>query len=206
MGAFETISLSDAGGGGAEAAAARAAPPAPAPAVSSASCAASKLLPQRLAAPSAPQRAAASTLRFYLDGSPLPPPPAAAAEEEPAAAPGGGPEAPGAGAGMCDVSLRDILRTDGDPESLGYTLAEAATLSRSAMPQQRAAAAGLLGNVLRRAHAGIAAAQAAAPGLSWAEARAPARTARLPRVARPGARAEADLSHGHSSPALSAHR
>lgn len=86
----------------------------------------------------------------------------------------GGPAAPGGAADgeeMCEVSLRDIIRTDGDPDALGYTLSEATTLTRSAMPQQRAAALGLIANVFRRAHVGIAAAQAAVPGVSWAEAR-----------------------------------
>lgn len=160
--AFETVDLNAEDGGSEEAARQRRQQP---PKLSPVACASVQLQPPR---PSKSGNAA--SVRFRLDGSAFGLPPAEFHGDE------GGPAEPQGGASsegveMCEVALRDIIRTDGDPDAIGYTLTEAMTLSRSAMPQQRAAAMGLIANVLRRAHIGIAGAQEAAPGVTWAEAR-----------------------------------
>lgn len=141
------------------------------PALSPVSCQAQQQLQRQLAPPQAGGGHPAAVLRFHLNGTVAPPP--ARAEGVGAAAGSSEPQQEGGSTAgdVCEVALRDILRTDGDPDALGYTLADATTLARSAVSQQRAAALGLVANVLRRAHLGLASAQLAAPGVPWAEAR-----------------------------------
>ncbi|KAH9323458.1 hypothetical protein KI387_018097, partial [Taxus chinensis] len=50
-----------------------------------------------------------------------------------------------------NVAERDILRTEGDPASAGYTIKEAAALVRSVVPGQRAIALQLIAAVLDKA-------------------------------------------------------
>ncbi|KAI4367245.1 hypothetical protein MLD38_023007 [Melastoma candidum] len=50
-----------------------------------------------------------------------------------------------------DVAERDLLRTEGDPGALGYTIREAVALTRSVVPAQRALALHLLASVLAKA-------------------------------------------------------
>ena len=72
------------------------------------------------------------------------------------------------------ASSRDPLRTDGEPDGAGYSLHEAATLARSAVPAQRTAALRLLAGALGHIPRGMAAACTSAPmaapadGVSWA--------------------------------------
>ncbi|CAL9188495.1 transcriptional elongation regulator MINIYO [Musa acuminata AAA Group] len=50
-----------------------------------------------------------------------------------------------------NVAERDLLRTEGDPAALGYTIHEAVALTRSMIPGQRAIALKLLASVLSKA-------------------------------------------------------
>ncbi|XP_024529166.1 transcriptional elongation regulator MINIYO [Selaginella moellendorffii] len=56
---------------------------------------------------------------------------------------------------LSSVAQRDYLRAEGDPSALGYTIKEAALLSRSTVPAHRAAGVQLLGTIFSNAASGL---------------------------------------------------
>ncbi|KAL3692622.1 hypothetical protein R1sor_006273 [Riccia sorocarpa] len=97
---------------------------------------------------------AVRSLRFDLEGGVLSFEPAVEKSESVPRSPAEGPSVSGQ-ENVLSVVERDMLRTEGDPAGIGYTLKEAINLVRSTVPGQRAVALRIISAVLENALDGL---------------------------------------------------